>query len=66
MSDSFDEETEILRNGVPVVEIHLASTGRTVSAERWRELFASAPSVDAEFARDVEVARQDLGPPSDS
>lgn len=39
---------------------------RLISAARWRELMASAPSPDEDFARDVEVAREDIGPPSDA
>jgi antitoxin (DNA-binding transcriptional repressor) of toxin-antitoxin stability system len=58
------EEIEVVRNGVPVVEMRPATTGHTVSAERWRELIASAPPIDVEFARDVELARRDFGPPS--
>jgi len=58
------EEIEVVRNGVPVIEMRPASTGHIVSAERWRELISSAPTVDAEFARDVEVAREDFGPPN--
>lgn len=58
------EEIEVVRNGVPIVEMRPATGGRTLSAERWRDLISSAPPVDAEFARDVEVAREDFGPPS--
>jgi prevent-host-death family protein len=58
------EEIEVVRNGVPVVEMRPASAGRLVSASRWRELMASAPSPDEDFARDVEAARMEIGPPS--
>ncbi|MDP9133863.1 MAG: hypothetical protein M3N56_03435 [Actinomycetota bacterium] len=58
------EEIEVVRNGVPVVEMRPATAGRAVSADRWRELMASSPPVDAEFVRDVSVARDDFGPPS--
>jgi antitoxin (DNA-binding transcriptional repressor) of toxin-antitoxin stability system len=58
------EEIEVVRNGVPVVEMRPAAAGHMVSAERWRELIASAPPLDAEFARDVELARGDFSPPS--
>jgi hypothetical protein len=37
---------------------------QTVSAERWRDLISDAPPVDADFAGDVELAREDFGPPS--
>jgi antitoxin (DNA-binding transcriptional repressor) of toxin-antitoxin stability system len=58
------EEIEVVRNGVPIVEMRPASAGRTVSAERWREMIASAPPVDDQFVHDVEVARSNIGPPS--
>jgi len=58
------EEIEVVRNGVPVVEMRPASAGRAVSAEHWREMIASAPAVDAEFVDDVAAARKDIGPPS--
>jgi antitoxin (DNA-binding transcriptional repressor) of toxin-antitoxin stability system len=58
------EEIEVVRNGVPVVEMRPAAAGRTASAERWREMLASAPAVDEDFAHDVAAARKDIGPPS--
>jgi prevent-host-death family protein len=58
------EEIEVVRNGVPVIEMRPASAGRLVSAARWQELMTSAPSPDKEFARDVEEARESVGPPS--
>lgn len=58
------EEVEVLRNGVPVVQMRPVRSGRTVSAARWRELMASAPPVDDGFERDVLNARRDIGPPS--
>jgi antitoxin (DNA-binding transcriptional repressor) of toxin-antitoxin stability system len=58
------EEIEVVRNGVPVVEMRPATAGRAVSADRWRELISTSPPVDPEFVRDVAVAREDLGPPS--
>lgn len=58
------EEIEVVRNGVPVVEMRPATAGQAVSADRWRELMASSPPVDPEFARDVDLARADFGPPS--
>jgi antitoxin (DNA-binding transcriptional repressor) of toxin-antitoxin stability system len=60
------EEIEVVRNGVPVVEMRPARAGRLISPARWRELMASAPSPDEDFARDVEAARKDIGPPSDA
>jgi antitoxin (DNA-binding transcriptional repressor) of toxin-antitoxin stability system len=58
------EEIEVVRNGVPVVEMRPASAPRLVSASRWHELMASAPSPDEDFARDVEAARESVGRPS--
>lgn len=58
------EEIEVVRNGVPVVEMRPASSARLVSAAQWRDLMSSAPSPDEDFARDVEAARKDIGPPS--
>jgi antitoxin (DNA-binding transcriptional repressor) of toxin-antitoxin stability system len=58
------EEIEVLRNGVPVVQMRPARSGQTLSASRWRELMASAPPVDEDFERDVLNARRDIGPPS--
>ena len=36
---------------------------RLLSAERFRELLASAPPVDDEFAADVRAIRASVGPP---
>lgn len=58
------EEIEVVRNGVPVVEMRPAKAGCFLSAARWDELMASAPSPDEDFARDVEAARESIGPPS--
>jgi antitoxin (DNA-binding transcriptional repressor) of toxin-antitoxin stability system len=58
------EEIEVMRNGVPVMQMRPPSTGHLVSAARWRELMDSAPSPDEDFARDVEAGREAIGPPS--
>jgi len=58
------EEIEVVRNGVPVVQMRPASPGQLVSAARWRELMESAPSLDEDFAGDVEAGRETIGPPS--
>jgi prevent-host-death family protein len=58
------EEIEIVRNGVPVAELRAAQARRTVSADRWREIMASAPPVDEDFAADVLRSRDDFGPPT--
>lgn len=58
------EEIEVVRNGVPVVEMRPVSTGHLISAARWMELMDSAPSPDEDFAQDIEAARESTGPPS--
>lgn len=58
------EEIEVVRNGVPVIEMRPAGSGGMVSADSWRELIASAPPVDDAFAGDIQAARKDFGPPS--
>lgn len=58
------EEIEVVRNGVPVVQMRPISPDRMVSAARWRELMDSAPTPDEDFARDVEAGREAVGPPS--
>jgi antitoxin (DNA-binding transcriptional repressor) of toxin-antitoxin stability system len=58
------EEVEVVRNGVPVVQMRAPSTGHLVSAARWRELMDSAPSPDEDFAREVEAGRKAIGSPS--
>jgi len=60
------EEIEVVRNGAPVVEMRPASSPRLVSAARWDELMRSIPSPDEDFARDVEAARDEVGPPRDA
>jgi len=57
-------EIEVMRNGVPVMQMRPPSAGHLVSAARWRELMDSAPSPDEDFARDVEAGRKAIGPPS--
>jgi prevent-host-death family protein len=58
------EEIEVIRNGVPVVEMRPARNGHFVSIEKWDELMDSLPSPDENFAEDVEAARESIGPPS--
>lgn len=58
------EEIEVVRNGVPVVQMRPPSRGNLVSAARWRELMDSAPSPDEDFAADVEAGQKTIGPPS--
>lgn len=63
---STGEEIEVVRNGVPVVEMRPPSSGRLIPAARWDELMRSIPSPDDDFAQDVEAARREIGPPPDS
>lgn len=56
------EEIEIVRNGVPIAELRPAPRRRTISAESWRELMASAPAVDDDFTKDVARSREAIGP----
>lgn len=63
---SAGEKIEVVRNGVPIVEMRPASSGRSISAARWDELMRSIPSPDDDFARDVEAARREIGPPPGS
>ncbi len=50
------EEIEVLRSGAPVAVIS-APKAQLLSAARFRELIASAPRPDEEFAADVGAAR---------
>ena len=58
------EEVEVTRSGAPVAVI-VPPKARLVSAERFREIMASAPGVDAEFAGDLRAVREAAGPPRD-
>jgi antitoxin (DNA-binding transcriptional repressor) of toxin-antitoxin stability system len=58
------EEVEVLRNGVPVLQMRPVSSGHLVSADRWRELMDAAPAPDEDFARDVEAGREAVGLPN--
>lgn len=58
------EEVEVVRNGVPIVQMRPAQGRALVSAARWRELMDAAPTVDENFERDVEAGRDGIGPPS--
>jgi prevent-host-death family protein len=59
------EEIEVTRAGAPVAVIS-PPRQRVVSAERFRELLASAPPVDDAFAADLEEIRRDAGPAPES
>jgi prevent-host-death family protein len=58
------EEVEVVRNGVPIVQMRPAQGRQVVSAARWRELMDSAPTVDGDFEGDLEAGRATIGPPS--
>lgn len=58
------EVVEVVRNGVPIVQMRPAGSRQVVSAARWRELMDSAPAVDESFQGDVEAGRKNIGPPS--
>ncbi len=57
------EEIEIVRNGMPVAELHGPSKPRRLKGDAWRRFVDSLPPVDRDFARDVEEARRRIGPP---
>lgn len=56
------EEVEVTRAGAPVARIAPSKT-RLLSAERFRELIATAPAPDEEFASDVRAIRGTVAPP---
>ena len=58
------EEIEVIRNGVPIVQMRPAPRGQLLSPARWRELMDTAPPVDEDFERDVREGRESIGPPS--
>lgn len=58
------EEVEVIRNGVPIVQMRPVRGREVISASRWRELMDNAPAVDEDFESDVEASRQAIGPPS--
>jgi prevent-host-death family protein len=57
------EEVEVVRNGVPVMQLRPPKPPQVLPIVRWRELLAGAPPVDEEFKEDVEAARKRLEPP---
>lgn len=58
------ERIEVVRSGAPVAVIGPVKD-HVLSAERFRELIATAPPVDEEFADDLRALRQTVAPPSD-
>lgn len=59
------EAIEVTRNGAGVAVI-AAPRARLLSAERFRELIATAPAPDAGFAADLRKLRASVGAPEDS
>jgi antitoxin (DNA-binding transcriptional repressor) of toxin-antitoxin stability system len=59
------EEIEIVRNGTPVAELRRPSRPRGITGREFKELLASLPPVDEDFARDVEKAAKEIWPPLD-
>jgi prevent-host-death family protein len=53
------EEIEVIRSGAPVAVIAPPKT-RLLSAARFRELIASAPRPDDDFAAEVRTARAEI------
>ena len=58
------EEIELTRSGAPVAVIG-PPRARLLSAARFRELLASEPSPDADFAEDLRGVRESAGLPGD-
>jgi len=56
------EEIVVTRAGAAVAVI-APPRSRVLSPERFRELIASAPPVDDDFAEDVARIRKEVGPP---
>ncbi len=59
------EEVEVVRSGARVAVI-APPREHLMSASRFRELIATAPSPDDDFAEDVRTARAAVGPPEDA
>lgn len=59
------EQIEVTRSGAPVALI-TAPAVRLVSAGRFRELIATAPPVDDEFAEDLRAVRRSVEQPASS
>jgi antitoxin (DNA-binding transcriptional repressor) of toxin-antitoxin stability system len=58
------EEIELTRSGAPVAVIG-PPQARLLSAARFRELLATAPSPDTDFAEELRRVRVSAGPPGD-
>ncbi len=58
------EHVEVTRSGAPVAVI-IPPRASLVPAERFRELIASAPSTDEDFAGELRELRESAGPPGE-
>ena len=58
------EAIDVVRSGAPVAVISPPAV-RLVSAERFRELLASAPGPDEAFGEDLRALRRSAGPAGD-
>lgn len=58
------EEIRVTRGGAPVAVIAPPKL-RMASADHFRELLASAPRPDDDFARDLRELRESAGPPGE-
>lgn len=54
------ETVVILRNGLPVAELTHVGPARSLSPAGWRAFIENAPPVDEDFARDLELIRDEL------
>ena len=59
------EEIALFRSGAEVAVISPPKS-RLLSADRFRELIATAPAPDEGFLDDVRAARESVGPPEDA
>jgi prevent-host-death family protein len=59
------EEIALTRSGAEVAVISPPKS-RLMSAERFRDLIATAPVPDERFLDDVRTARESVGPPEDA
>jgi prevent-host-death family protein len=59
------EEIALTRSGAEVAVISPPKS-RLLSADRFRELIATAPAPDESFLDDVRAARESVGPPEDA
>ena len=59
------EEIEITRNGKPIAELKPPSRPRGLKGDAWRKFVDNLPTVDKDFARDVEAAQKEIWPSPD-